>query len=328
MLQIRNRLTMLGASFLAGAAILMSGAAYGQAKAKIAFAHFGTLANPVLAETIVPLKNALEATGNVEVTMHGTGSALSVPNKYSEMVAEGVIDMAFGGQQFEGGRFPLNVLMGEPFVVDDHVKGSRAYTRLLRSVPELAAEFKPNRLLLVTLASGEQLHGQKPLKSIDDLKGMRVMATNPGLQQIIRGVGGSVVALPLTAQYENLQKGVVDFVSASWQSTIAFKTMEISSHHFHWDPLMTPTYLIINQKKYDSLPAEAKKILDDLGTDEASMSWSNTWTRIDARAIGEAKAKNHGIVNVTPDARETIKKRFRQLTETRIADLDKKVTPR
>ncbi|MFN0304456.1 MAG: TRAP transporter substrate-binding protein DctP [Burkholderiales bacterium] len=314
-------------AFMVAGAVLVTHSAFAQEKTKISFAHFGTLANPVLTLTVVPLRDALEATGKVEVTMYGTGSAYSVPSKYSEMVAEGVIDMAFGGQQFEGGRFPLNVLMGEPFLINDHVKGSRAVTKLARNQPELAAEFRPNRLVLVTLASGEQLHGRKPIKSIDDLKGMRVMTTNPGLQAIVREVGGSVVALPLTAQYENLQKGVVDFISGSWQSLIAFKTMEISSHHLHWDPVMTPVYLVINQKKYDSLPAEAKKVIDDHTTEDTAVRWSSMWTKIDAIAIAEARKNNHSLIDTTPETREALKKRFRHVTDTRVADLEKKGLP-
>lgn len=302
-------------------------AALAQEKAKITFAHFGTLQNPALTKTIVPLRDMLEATGKVEVVFYGSGSPYSVPSKYSELVGEGVVDMAFGGQQFEGGRFPLNVLFGEPFLTSDHVKGSRTFTRLVRSMPELLGEFRPNRLLLVALASGEQLHGRRPVKTIDDLKGLRVMTTNPSLQAIVREVGGNVVALPLTAQYENLQKGVIDLVSGSWQSQLGFKTIEISSHHYHWDPVMTPVYLVINQKKYDSLPAEAKKVLDDHMSEDMAARWSAVWTTIDAAAIDEAKKRNHTIVNATPETRAALKQRFRHVTDARVADLEGKGQP-
>ena len=195
--------------------IAAPGTSTGQEKIKLSIAHIGLAAGQTNAETWGVLRANLEATGKAEVTTYGSGSAYANPTKFSELVELGVVDMAFAVQQFEPGRYPLNLLAGEPFITNDHVKGTRAFHRMLRSIPELAAEFRPNRVLIVGLAGAEQIHSRKPLRTIDDLKGARVLALNPIVLSIIREVGGSVVALPQTAQYENFQKGVIDAGSSS-----------------------------------------------------------------------------------------------------------------
>ena len=300
---------------------------HAQEKTKISIAVIATPVAPTVAGTIGELKKALESAGNAEVTLYGPGSPYSVPGKLSELVEQGAVDMAFGVQQFEAGRFPLNLLMAEPFMVDDHVKGSRSYMKALRNIPEITAEYRPNRVLNVALASGEQIHARRHVGSIDELKGLRVMVTNPGMMAIVRAVGGNVVALPLPAQYENLQKGVVDAASSSWTSQLAFKTIEVTSYHLQLHSVATPIYLVMNQKKYESLPPELRKVIDEFSTEEAAARFSSVWTRVDEAAIAEAKKRNHETVVIEGTARDALRNRFQPLTDARLLELDQKGLP-
>lgn len=301
--------------------------AFSQEKIKISIAHVAPTTAPTNTGSVGVLKSNLEATGKVEVTMYGTGSAYSVPTKFSELTETGVVDIALGAQQFEAGRYPLNLLAGVPFMVNDHVKASRAYLRALRSTPELMAEFNPIRVLVVAFTSTEQFHARKPLKSIDDLKGMRVMAINPLVLAMIRDVGGNVVALPQPAQYENLQKGVVDAVAAPWSGAVAFRTIELTSSHLEIKSVAAPIYIIMNQKKYDSLPPDLKKIIDDFSTEDSAARIAALWSALDDVGIADAKKRNHSVTPVSDAERAVLRKRFQHLTDARIAELDKKGLP-
>lgn len=301
--------------------------ALGQEKIKLSIAHIGTIAAPNVSGTVGVLKTNLEATGKAEVTMYGTGSAYSVPTKFSELTESGVVDISFGAQQFESGRYPLNLLAADLFPLRDSAKASRAYLRALRSMPELEAEFRPNRVVMVGFSTAEQIHARKPLKSINDLKGMRVMAINPLVLAMIRELGGNVVALPQPAQYENLQKGVVDAISAPWAGTIAFRTIEVTSSHLEIDSIATPINMIINQKKYESLGPELKKVIDDFSTEDSSARIAGVWGALDETAIAEAKKRNHTIISASDTERAALRKRFQYLVDARIAELDKKGLP-
>ena len=301
--------------------------ALAQEKIKISIVHIATASAPTNVGSVGVLKTSLEATGRAEVATYGTGSAYSNPTKFSELVESGVVDIAIGVPQFEAGRYPLNLLSGDLFPLIDHAKASRAYLRVVRATPELEAEFRPNRVLVVLFTSAEQIHSRKPLKSIDDLKGMRVMAINPLVMAMIRDVGGNVVALPQPAQYENLQKGVVDAVSSPWSGTVAFRTTEVTSSHLDIKSVATPIFIIMNQKKYDSLPPVLKKVIDDYSTEDNAARIAQLWDQLDGVGIAEAKNRNHGIVTVSDAERATLRKRFQHLTDARIAELNKKGLP-
>jgi TRAP-type C4-dicarboxylate transport system substrate-binding protein len=144
------------------------------------------------------------------VTYHGAGSAYSNPAKYFELIERGVVDVAFGTPELEPGQFPLTLLIAEPFTVRDHERGTRALYRVVKTMPAVSREYEKVHLISAALASSDQIHARKPIKSIEDLRGLRVLVGSAALAGVIRDAGGSVAVLPRSQLYENLQKGVVD----------------------------------------------------------------------------------------------------------------------
>src|SRR4051794_33139759 len=92
-------------------AVVLAPAARSQEKIKLSIAHIATLNVPNIKATMGGLRDALEATGKVDVTLFGQGSAYSDPTKFTDLVRRGVVDIAFGSPQFEAGRYPLNTLI-------------------------------------------------------------------------------------------------------------------------------------------------------------------------------------------------------------------------
>jgi TRAP-type C4-dicarboxylate transport system substrate-binding protein len=311
----------------AAAGVAFAVPAQAQDKVSLSIAHIATLNVPNVAATVGALRSALEATGKVDVTLYGQGSSYSDPTKFSDLVRRGVVDMAFGSPQFEAGRFPLNTLIGEPFIAADHVTATRALWRVFSQDEALQKEYKNVHVMLTFCSSPEQFHGVVSLRSLDDLKGVRVMTTNPGIMGIIQELGGSVVALPTSAQYEQLQKGVVGASSNSWTGVYVFGTNEVTKSHLEVNSVMTPNYLLISQDKYASLPSEVKKVIDDFSTEEAAIRFAGAWTTTDRLAREQAMAKGASIVTLTEEERATARMRFQHLTDVRLRELDGKGMP-
>ncbi len=309
------------------ALLVTIGAAQAQDKVALSIAHIATINVPNLAATIGKLRTALEATGKVDVTLYGQGSSYSDPTKFTDLVRRGIVDMAFDSPQFEAGRFPLNTLIGEPFIASDHISATRAYRTVLSEEEALRKEFARVKVLLVFCSSPEQFHSVVPLKSLDDLKGIRVMTTNVGIMGIVQELHGSVVALPTSAQYEQLQKGVVSATSNSWTGVYVFGTNEVTTNHLEANSVMTPNYLIINSAKYDSLPAEVKKVIDDFSTEQAAIEFAQAWTATDKLGREGAIAKGASIITMTGEERASTRTRFQHLTDARLQELDGKGLP-
>ncbi len=309
------------------AAIAYPSLAHAQDKISLSIAHIATLNVPNLAATIGALRSALEASGRIDVTLYGQGSPYSDPSRFTDLVRRGVVDIAFGSQQFEAGRFPLNTLIGAPFIAPDHIVATRAFRTVFEHEEALRAEFGTAHVMLVFCSSPEQFHGVVPLSSIEDLKGVRVMTTNTGIMAIVQEIGGSVVALPTSAQYEQLQKGVVGASSNSWTGVYVFGTNEVTKSHLEVNSVATPNYLIINADKYAKLPADVKKVIDDFSTDEAAVRFANAWTTTDRLGRDGAIAKGASIVTLSEAERIAARRRFQHLTDARLSELDRKGLP-
>ncbi len=121
-------------------AAVLSTQAHAQNKVSLSIAHIATLNVPNVAATVGALKTALEATGKVDLTLYGQGSSYSDPRQFSDLVRRGVVDIALGSPQFEPGRFPLNTLIGEPFIASDHIAATRALRTVFLKEPSLQKE--------------------------------------------------------------------------------------------------------------------------------------------------------------------------------------------
>lgn len=324
----RRRTWIVLSTLTASLALASSLPALAQDKITIKIGHIAASDSFLITRQLGGLRDALQKTGKVNVVMHGTGSPFSNPGKFSELVEQGVLDIAYGIQQFEGSRFPLNLILSEPLLVDDNLKATAVYQKLAKSTPALLKEFAPNRLMTVSFATGEVIHSHKvQIKNVDGLKDLRVLATNPGVQAILRNVGASVVALPSSASYENLQKGVVDAVSSTWTNVNAFKLAEITCCHYEIRSATTEVYVAVNQGRYASYPPEVRKVIDDFSTEEAAVSMARAFYDTDQIAREDAIKRGHTIVTPTQAERDAIKKRFRHFTDERVADLEKKGLP-
>lgn len=296
---------------------------------KLSISHIGPTTSPIIKLSITPMIKELEATGKAKVTMYGAGSAYGNPRKFLKQIEKGIVDMAFGVTSYEGGRFPLNLLFTEPFTVEDSLAGTRAYMKLFQNNKYISGEW-PNtvKVMQVQVLSPYQLHTRVPVKKFEDVAGKRIITTLRPFKIILGELGASAAVMPVTVVYENLQKGVVDGYIGTWSSTLAFRTIEITNHHIVLNLSVPPSYLAINKKRYNTLPAQLKAIIDKWSTIESAVKLvDSSFNKVDAKAVAAAKKKGHVIIYATPAERNALRKRFKYVTDDYIKQLEAKGLP-
>jgi TRAP-type transport system periplasmic protein len=309
---------VLGVSVILTGGLSCTNGALAQQKIKLSFAHIGPSSGPLIANAFGPFARELEATGKVEFTYYGSGSSYSNPLKFPELVEQGVVDMAYGAHQLNAGQFPLNLLILEPFLISDPVKASRSFMKLVRTVPELKAEYGRAHVMTVNVTPHEAIHSLTPIRTADDLKGKRVLGSHPGGNDVLRALGASVVVLPSAAQYENLQKGVVDASASTMTSVAAFKLAEVTKYHMTWNVGLASGYTIMNKEKYDSLPADIKSIIDKYSTDDAAEAVSKAWSISDDAGIKQIKDSGGEIYAMPTAEIAALKQRLQSMLDGRI----------
>src|SRR5512138_3390066 len=129
-------------------------------------------------------------------------------------------------------------------------------------------EFKGVKVLALHVHDGSLLHfANKRVTNMDEVKGLKVRAPTRIGTKFLTAIGAVPVQMPVPQVTESIAKGVIDGAMIPWEVAPALKLQEVTKYHLETAPgvaKMSNSIFVVamNQAKYDSLPADLKKILD------------------------------------------------------------------
>jgi TRAP-type C4-dicarboxylate transport system substrate-binding protein len=254
---------------------------------------------------------------NIEVR---DGTAVASPRNYYDRVINDVVQIAWGTQSSIGGQFLRSAVAGLPFIADKSEDGSVALWRLSQSNPVSADYGEVVPLYLVSFPQG-RLHLTKPMKSIDDLPGLKVLTTSKITSDAIAHLGATPLTIVSADIYASLQRGTANGTIVNWAAMDVFKLAEVTSYHVD-APLGGSTgMVIIARKKFDALPAAARQILMENSGETWSRKFGTFWDGAAAQARRDAESgRNHVIVELTPDQRANWQKRVTPVIDAWVRD--------
>lgn len=165
----------------------------------------------------------------------------------------------------------------------------------------------------------------KPLKSVDDLKGLKIRTmTNPVHMQIVRSLGASPTPIAWADLYTSLQSGVVDGQENALATFRIPKLEEVQKHIILDGHVYSVLGFFISEKFWKSLPPDLKKVVADAVDHGTKRNRQISFSNFESdRKYLEGK----GVTVVDVSVAE--KKKFQQLTQQPAIDaLKKEVDPK
>jgi TRAP-type C4-dicarboxylate transport system substrate-binding protein len=144
-------------------------------------------------------------------------------------------------------------------------------------------EFPGVRMLAVNVHDNGFVNTRdKQVKVLADFKGLKMRAPTRQTNKMLAALGAAPVAMPLPALSDALSKGVVDGYLLPWEVIPSIKAHELTKYHSETDPKSRALYtavftLQMNQAKYDSLPADLRKVIDANSGAALSKSFGQKW---------------------------------------------------
>jgi TRAP-type C4-dicarboxylate transport system substrate-binding protein len=203
------------------------------------------------------------------------------PPQLADQVKDGVADIVWTLPGYTAGRFPLMEVFELPFMSANAAATSQAAWEYYEKYAQ--KEFPGVRMLAVNVHDNGYVHGRdKQVKTLADFKGMKMRAPTRQTNKMLAALGAAPVAMPLPALSDALSKGVVDGYLLPWEVIPSIKAHELSKFHSETDPKSRALYtavftLQMNQAKYDSLPADLKKVIDANTGAALSKSFGQKW---------------------------------------------------
>lgn len=135
---------------------------------------------------------------------------------------------------------------------------------------------------------------RKPIKSLDDMKGLRIRGYGVATD-VIERLGGTAVPMAAPEVYTALERGVLDGVYGfDFITAVAYKLHEIAPHFTDiGDGPHGPSATVINVDVWNSFPPEIKTICNEIVSEIYAGKYTEIMTGLNQKYV--TKAKDEGV---------------------------------
>lgn len=206
-----------------------------------------------------------ESQGKIKITIFPSMQLGGTPPQLYDQARDGVADIVWTLPGSTPGRFPTTEVFELPFIAAQRgIVNAKASQEL--ALTYLKDEVKDVKLLSYWAHDGGHIHANKEIKTLDDMKGLRLRNPTRLAGEALKALGAVSVGMPVPQVPESLAQKVIDGAVIPWEVVPAVKVQELVK--FHTEILGSPTlytasfFLAMNKAKFDGMPAELQAVID------------------------------------------------------------------
>ena len=268
-------------------------------------------------QVIIPWMEAVEAEVGDLVDLRGFwgGSLGRDPFRQYELVRSGVADIAWIVAGYAPGRFPQMHALELPFMAQNGVEASLfGWQMYEQGMLDGVGDFK---VITIWSPSGDHIHMREPIASLEDIDGKRVRTASSAQAGFIEALGGVPQTIGAVEVNDALARGAVDGLVQAYTGMRTFGSFNVVSSTYEIPLGNTPFLLLMNKRKWESLPVEVQEAMDRHGG--ATLARIGGQAYDDANvAIREDQMEVEGYTIVTPsqDQLDAYRDQFQALHQT------------
>ena len=208
-----------------------------------------------------------ESGGRLKCQIYPAMQLGGAPPQLFDQARDGVADIIWTIPTYQAGRFIKSEVFELPFMAKSAEAGSPALWEYIQK--HSLDEFKGTKLIAAHLHDGALLHfANKRVTNMDEVKGEKMRSPTRISAKLLSAIGAAPVQMPVPQVPESVAKGVLDGAMVPWEIVPTIKLQEITKYHLDNAPgapkMSNSIYVVaMNQAKYDSLPPDLKKVIDD-----------------------------------------------------------------
>ena len=225
------------------------------------------------------LRQVEEATGGQVKIQAFYGQTLAKGKDMWNAVKTGITDIGWCFHGYWPGMTPLSDVISLPALpFRTAEKGSEVMWTLYERFPEIQKEYEDVKVLLFYTSEPYTLiTREKPVKAIEDLKGMKIRMTGGPPTDMVRELGGTPMLIPMPDCYISLQKGVIDGMGAPWEAIHVWRFYEVVRHYT--DVPFPAVYfsIVMNKNTWNRLPKEVQEGIMSVSGKKGSKFWGRNF---------------------------------------------------
>jgi TRAP-type C4-dicarboxylate transport system substrate-binding protein len=236
-----------------------------------------------------------QSNGRIKVEIYPSMQLGGKPPQLFDQVRDGVVDVVWTVAGYTPGRFPKLEVIELPFVPGTaRATSAAAHEYYQTYAKDELVDVHP--ILVHVHAPGSFHMKNKPIRTIGDLDGAKIRVPSRPINSAVTALGGTPVGMPVPQVPEAISRGVVDGTVLPYEVTRPLRVHELVDSHTEFGGdrgLYTVVFLyLMNKDKYDSLPADLKKVIDDNSGIELALAVGEAWDK--AEEPGRRAARDLG----------------------------------
>ena len=256
------------------------------------------VANP-MKHYVTPWAEKIEkdSKGRIKVQVYPSMQLGGKAEQLLTQVRDGVVDVAWALPGFTPGVMPKLEVFELPFL---H-RSTHATVMSLQDyvAKHMQKEFEPYHVLLVHCHAGALFMTKDPINKVEDFQGMKLRSYSRTNAWILEALGATPLQVALPELAPMLSKGTVTGSILPYEIAPAVKMQDLTEYFTTLAPpqprLSTAIFtFLMNKSKYESLPPDLKKVIDDNSGRNLAPHAIKVWDQIelDGEKVMRSKPKN------------------------------------
>ena len=254
--------------------------------------------------TVVAMENLgkkLEAATNGEITSRMfAGGVLGSEKEVIEQTQIGAVQLTRVSLGAVGSVVPATNVFNMPFVFRD-VQHMRKIIdgEIGQEILDAITNSDFNMVGLAWMDGGSRsIYTKKPVRSIEDLKGMKIRVMgNPLFIDTLNAMGANGIAMDTGEIFSALQSGVIDGAENNPPTLLEHNHFRAAKYYTQTHHLILPEPLLMSKATWNKLTPEQQALVKKLGK-EAQLEERQLWDEKSASSVEKLKAEGVEFIEI------------------------------
>ena len=269
-----------------------------------------------------------KSNGRIIVEVNNGGS-IANHGQAMGMVSDGSVDIALLIHSPYPDVFPMTECFHLPMLdLGTGEAASRAFTDIYENTDLLDNEYGGFKVILLrTTMPAPLITRTQKINSAADLQGLIVRSTVNPLNKTFDKFGIKGENVPIGELYSVLQNGSFDGAITDWHGVHSYKLAEVADFYAD-EAFQYITYsIVMNLDKYNSLPDDLKKVIDECSGSGAIGIMASAWDDLASQVKDDVRKAGGEVYKLPDDLRNAMKAEAAKAIEEWIADQEARGRP-
>lgn len=226
----------------------------------------------------------------------------------------GVVDVTetYGG--YVAGELPLLEILELPGIFPDPETAKKAILAWKPTEARILEERANAILLAMAVYPDQAFFSKKPVRKLEDFKGLKTRVHSVALSDLVAGLGGEPLTVAFAEVYTALERGTLDAAISGTKPGFGLRWYEVSKYMLGPISMRPHVALAINRHAWNKLPKDLQAILKEEAeaiVEGKAFDAIEVWNK---EGIEKSIEKGMELIPFTPDIQTAIK----EVLQTRV----------